>query len=67
MRMATCSLATAMRSCAVHAVHCRSLASGFVEKDIADLMGVAGWGAQARSPGWDCRLAMPALQWVQAR
>ena len=67
MRTAICSLAAAMRSRAVHMVHCRSLAGGSEEKGIADLMGMAGWGGQARSPGWDCCLAMPALQWVRAR
>ena len=67
MRTATCSLAAAMRSRALHTVCCRSLAGCSEEEKTADLMGIAGWGGQARSPGWDCCLATLALQWVWVR
>ena len=62
MRTAACGLAAAMRSRALHTVCCCSLAGGSEEKETADLMGIAGWGGQARSPGWDCCLVVPALQ-----
>ena len=67
MRIAICSPAAAKRSRAVHTVHCRFLAGSSEKKAIADLMGMAEWGEGAKSLGWNCCLATPALQWVRAR